>query len=116
MDVEEFRPVKQFRWLLEDSQKTLFAKWLRSAVPAHSSFAPALMHEKVDDVTSPQASAASSASSDKGQLVVASSSACSAPIDTNVATDKKKKKAKGPPEPDTNSKKAMLDKFFKKGV
>lgn len=43
-DLEDLRPLKQFKWLLQDEQKLVFAKWLKQAIPFHSRSVPASHH------------------------------------------------------------------------
>ena len=102
VDMLAHRPVKQFKWLLEDEQKLQFSKWLRLAVPMHLSSAPAITageSDKKDEaaivLASVGASSSGGASSSSGQSAAA----------------KQKLKAQALAQ---ESKKAMLAKFFKK--
>lgn len=100
MDLQELRPVKQFKWLLEDAQKLTFAQWLRVAIPAHSSCMPALANDSAQSET--QGGGASSS-------IAASSSAGNA-SDGSAP----KKKAKATPQLPNDAKQALLAKLFKK--
>ena len=42
IDAAAIRPIKQFKWLLDDDQKFSLSNTIRSMVPVHSSLLPAL--------------------------------------------------------------------------
>lgn len=104
VDLQELRPVKQFKWLLEDMQKLTFAKWLKMVVPAHASF-PAITSGKAAEKTNDVAGGHGASSSSGAAAPVASSSAALAPA---------RKKSKTTEASSAESKQALLAKFFPK--
>ncbi|CAK0827347.1 unnamed protein product [Prorocentrum cordatum] len=110
VDAEALRPVKRFKWLLEDGQKVVFSKWLRDALPTVVSAAPKPIADgKVDDKGEEEkkpavAKAPSGSSSSKGPAGAPSSSSSAAGAEQKKASNAKKqallqglfKRAEGP--------------------
>ena len=103
IDVSALRPVKQFKWLLDATQKVTFAQWLRLAVPVHVAFAPAIKGCETQE------------KKDKS-IVLASTSIAASSSSAGVATTAMKKGKKVVQERSADAKSILLAKFFNKAI
>ena len=105
LDLLNLQPVKQYKWLLDDSQRVTFAQWLKMVVPAHIMAAPAL-------------TPSSSAPSDQSSAIVAASSALRASSIAIACGSASSSSAGAKQKADDDigqlANKAMLAKFFNK--
>ena len=100
MSVERLRPIKQFKWLLEESQQSQFKTWLSESARFYTP-GPASVKPSLTDTAPTSASSSSHA-------VVSVTSVQATKL--KLVSGKKKGKDSKAEEP--NAKRTMMDKFL----